>query len=107
MLDIQRLRMPVERRLELSPIIRPQQMDVEREPVSHLVQEPDCGALIAPIVDFKNPDEGAIIDGGELVERFAGPRDTLQELNIYLQAMARLGLFVTYLALFMWLVLLT
>ena len=104
--DIQRFRVPVEPGLELGAVVRLQHLDTEREPLSNLVQETDCCALITPIVDFQNPDAGAVIDSGELVEALTGPWDALQELHVHLQAVSGLGLLIAFPALTMRLVLL-
>ena len=60
-------------RLELGAIVRLQRQYAERQPLSDLIEEPDCGALIAPIVDLEDAYPGAVVDGSELVEALAGP----------------------------------
>ena len=104
--DIQRLGMPVELGLELCAIVSLQHMDTERESLSDLVEEPDRRALVAGIVDLENPDTGAVVDRGELVEAFARPWDALEELHVHLQAVPGLGLLVAFPALTVRLVLL-
>lgn len=79
--DIQRLGMPVELGLELCAIVSLQHMDTERESLSDLIEEPDRRALVAGIVDLENPDTGAVVDRGELVEAFARPCDRTPELE--------------------------
>ena len=59
-------------------------MDAEREAVADLVNESDCGALIASIVDLQDADARAVVDGGELIEPLAGPGDALEELDVHL-----------------------
>ena len=90
--DTERFGVPVKLRLELGTVVGLQDEDTEWEPLSNRVQEPDCRALVAGIVDFQYPDAGTVVNGSELVEPFRGSRDALEELHVHLQAMARLGL---------------
>ena len=82
--DIQRLGVPMEPRLELCAIVRLQDQDTEREPLPNLVQETDCRALVAGIIDLQYSDTGAVVDGGELIEPFPRPRDAFEELHVHL-----------------------
>ena len=96
MADIERLGVPVEARLELGAIVRLQHVDTEWQPLSNLVEEADRRALVAPIVDLQDSDTRAVVDGGELIEPFACPRDALEELHVHLQAVPGLGLLVAF-----------
>jgi hypothetical protein len=42
-------------------------LDLERELLKHIVQEPDGSLLVQPVVDPQDPDPGAVIDRGELI----------------------------------------
>ena len=72
----------------------------EGEPPPHLVDELDRRGLVAAVVDLEHPDAGAIVDGRELIEAPPGARDALEELDVHLQPMARLGLLIALPALF-------
>ena len=50
--------------------------------------------LRAGVVDLQHADARAVVDGGELVEPLARPRNALEELHVHLQSMARLRLLV-------------
>jgi len=95
-LDIQRFGVPMEPGLELGSIVSLQNEDAERKSISNLVQELDCRALIAGIVDLQDSDTRAVVDGGELIEPLTGPRDALKELHVHLQAVPGLGLLVPF-----------
>src|SRR5690606_20143836 len=60
----------------------------------------------AGVVDLEHPDTRAVVDGGELIEPLARPRDALEELHVHLQSMTGLRLLVALPALLMGLVLL-
>jgi hypothetical protein len=50
--------------------------------------------MVAGVKHLEHAHPGAVVDGGELVEPVARTGNALEELDVDLQAMARLGLFV-------------
>ena len=50
----------------------------------------------ARVIHLEHPDARAVVDRRELIEPFLRPRDALQELDVHLEAVAGLGLFVTF-----------
>ena len=87
---------PVELSLELGAIVSLEDEDSEKEPLSNLVQESECGTLVAGIVVLRESDSSAIVDGSKLTKPFGHPRDALEERHIHLQAAAGLGLLVPF-----------
>jgi hypothetical protein len=75
--------MPVELRLKLSTIVGLHHVDAERQPVPHVVDESDRGALVARVVvDLQHAKPRAIVTGGELIEPLTGAGDPLEELDV-------------------------
>ena len=57
----------MEASLELGAVVGLDALDLERELLEHVVDEPDRGALVDPRVDAEHSDAGAVVDGGGLV----------------------------------------
>ena len=88
MTDVERLEVPVEAGLELGTIIGLDHKYAKGQPPNDLVHEADRRSLVAGILDLEYADARAIIDGGELIEALLGAWDSLEELDIQLQAMS-------------------
>ena len=58
----------VEAGLELGPIVGLDRLDPERQPSEDLVEEADRGRLVATLVGAQDPDAGAVVDRGVLVD---------------------------------------
>lgn len=52
--------------------------NTEQKPLSNLVQELDCRALVAGIVDLQYSDTGAVVDRSERIEPLTGPKGCAQ-----------------------------
>ena len=59
--------LPVEAGAELDAVVGLDDLDPEREPLQHVVQELDGRLLVALGVDAQHAQAGAVVDGGELV----------------------------------------
>src|SRR5262245_42753533 len=62
----------------------------------HFVDELDRDALVAGIEDLEDPDPRAIVNRRELKQSSACARDPLEELHVYLKAMAGRELFISF-----------
>ena len=94
MADVLRLEMPVEFGLELGAVVGLDDEHSKRQTTEHFVDEPDGGALVARVVDLQDPNSGAIVNGGELIEPPARPGNSFQELHIELQSVTRQWLLI-------------
>jgi hypothetical protein len=85
---------PVERGLELGPVIGLDRLDLERQPLHDVVDELDGRLLVQLRVDPQHPQPGAVVDRGELVALVptAAPAgcadDGFDELDVDLHVMA-------------------
>jgi hypothetical protein len=59
--------MPAKLRLKLRAVIGLHDVDAEWQPVLHLVDEADGGALGARVVDLQRANTRAVVNGGELI----------------------------------------
>src|SRR6266852_2945160 len=85
---------PVEAGLELGSVVGLDLHDVERQLLEDVVDELDRGLLIQALVDPKDPQASAVVDGGVLVVLLAHSLDGFDELDVDLNRMARLLLLV-------------
>jgi hypothetical protein len=60
---------PVEAGAELGPVVGLDDLDPERQPLQHIVQELDGGLLVELGIAAQHAQPGAVVDGGELVVR--------------------------------------
>lgn len=58
---------PVESGLEIRPVVGLHCLDRERQLREHVVEEFDRGLLVVARIDFQNPQSGAVVDHGELM----------------------------------------
>jgi hypothetical protein len=75
--DIAHLEMPVKLRLKLGAVIGLDDVDAERQSARYVIDELDGRALVTRIVDLQDPNPGAIIDRGELIESASRSWDPL------------------------------
>src|SRR5687767_3420862 len=92
--DVELLEMPVKVGLEFGAVVRLNDMHAEGQSPENVVDEGDGCSLIAGVVDLQHAKPGAVVDRGELVEASARAWNPLEKLDVDLQAMARLRLFV-------------
>jgi len=78
----------VELRAELGAVVGLDHLDLEWQLLEHVVQEPDRGALVEPVVDPKDPDPRAVIDRGELVVLLPRALQRSDELHVDLHPVA-------------------
>ena len=86
---------PVERSLELGPVVRLDGLDLEGKLLEDVVEELDRGLLVVPGVDPEHPEAGAIVDGRVLVVLLSRPGQGLDELHVDLDPVTRERLLVT------------
>ena len=63
-------------------------MNAKRQALSDFVDESDCRALVARVVDLQHANPRAIVDGGELIQSLARAGNALEELDVQLEPMA-------------------
>src|SRR5205823_6754022 len=76
--------------------------DAERQALKHLVDKLDGRALGARVKHLQDANSGAIVDGRELIQPSSRARDALEKLDVQLQPVARLRLFVSLPPLAVW-----
>jgi hypothetical protein len=87
---------PVEAGAELGPVVGLDDLDPERQPLQHIVQELDGGLLVELGIAAQHAQAGAVVDGGELVVRLGlgGAGQRLDEPDVELDAVAGQGLLI-------------
>ncbi len=90
--------MPVELRTKLSAVIRLNRMNRKRQFSKHVIYKLDRVSLVAPLINSRDPDSGAIINSCVLIESLLGyySGNWLQEFNIDLKIMTRNGFFIPF-----------
>src|SRR5262245_48586476 len=88
--------MPVEARLNLRVIIGLDNQYPNGQSTFAFVDELNSCFLVATVINLKDSNPSAIINGCELIQPSLGPRNAFQKLNIHLHPVARLLLLISF-----------
>ncbi len=86
---------PVEGGLKLGPVVCLDPLNAERQLLEDVVDELDSRLLVEAVVHPKHPNPGAVVDRGELVMLLPSSAKRSDKLDVDLDLVARLGLFVS------------